>query len=149
MYRLTLATTERPLSQGRKQEIRDHLEVLAPGTNATGQDLLRIRPGETFPDEELTKLRTVKLPRIVPGTATAEFFLEIAPGPKVEDAKFVSGSEELKPAEDILNLNHVTFEMAFPKGSSARVVRRGLLACTPLSGCELVMLPLDSVRSVN
>jgi hypothetical protein len=97
--------------------------------------------------DDLSAVRTTKLPRVVQGQATAEFFLLFAPGGRVEEVKFVSGSEKLKSAGKTLLVTK--FDVPFPDGSDARVVRRGMLSCFPISGCDLVFLTLDQVKSVD
>jgi hypothetical protein len=97
--------------------------------------------------DELSKIRTVKLKRLLPGTATAEFFLLFGPGPKLEDVSFISGSEKLKPAAD--GLYDAEYKVAFPMGSAAHLVRRALVMCSPVSGCMAVLYTPDSVHSVN
>jgi len=62
--------------------------------------------------EELSQVRTFKLDRIIPDTASAEFFLLFGPGSRVEELKFASGSEKLKAADKVLS--SATFEIRFP-----------------------------------
>src|SRR5438045_9125649 len=62
--------------------------------------------------EELSRLRTVKLPRIVPGSANAELMLLFGQGSKLDGVKFVSGSDKLKSADKLLNATK--FDMSFP-----------------------------------
>ena len=50
--------------------------------------------------------------RIIPDTASAEFFLLFGPGSRVEELKFASGSEKLKAADKVLS--SATFEIRFP-----------------------------------
>jgi hypothetical protein len=92
-------------------------------------------------------MRSTKLARLVPGSATAEFFFLFGPGPKVQDVMFIRGSEELRTKGNTLATT--SFNMPFPNGSDARLVRRGILGCYPSSGCSLVMLTPSSVRSPN
>lgn len=92
---------------------------------------------------ELSEQRTIKLPRIA-RQASAEFFLLFAPGVKVEDTRFISGSEQLRSAGKMLS--ELKFKIAFPEGSSARLVRRGILACFPLTGCSFVLIPPESTQ---
>jgi hypothetical protein len=106
-------------------------------------DLLRRDPNGS----ELSQLRTIKLKRLVPGTATAEFFLLFSPGPKVESVEFISGSERLKSGERALS--EAGFQVAFPAGSSARLVRRAIVMCSDVSGCNAVLFTPDSVHSVK
>jgi tetratricopeptide (TPR) repeat protein len=144
MYRLALKTLEGRIPVDRQEEIGMRLQELAPG-QPTGAVLGS--PGGVSLTEQLTKQRTVRLPKIVDSTASAEFFVAIGAGPKIEEVKFVDGADELRPAEKFLSA--ATYPLEFPSGSSARIVRRGLLDCRPSSGCEFVLLPIDSVTSVN
>jgi tetratricopeptide (TPR) repeat protein len=140
MYRLAVAA---PDSGGLAKDVvrqrLDHLGVKAP---TSPLDAFRDRSGD-----ELSQLRSVKLKRLIPGSATAEFFLLFGPGPKLEDVAFVSGSEKLKSAGDVLY--DTKFQVAFPTVSSARLVRRAIVMCSPVSGCEAVLYTPNSVRSVN
>jgi tetratricopeptide (TPR) repeat protein len=147
MYRLALVAPE--LYGGSWDQTRHRLEHLTgtkapatPGASCVGFIACHDSSGG-----ELSQLRSAKLKRLVPGSATAEFFLLFSPGPKLEDVQFISGSEKLKSAGDALSEAH--FQITFPKGSSARLVRRAILACSGLTGCEAVLLTPDSVNSVK
>jgi hypothetical protein len=87
---------------------------------------------------DLNKLRTFALPRIVNGTASANFFVLLSPDGKVE-AKFVSGAESLKPAEKALT--RVNYKFIFPDHGPERIANNALLGCYPYSGCSLVFTP--------
>lgn len=95
--------------------------------------------------EELSRLRTTTLNRIVRGSASAEFFILFAPGPKVEDVKFISGSEKLQSAGDVLR--STTFRVVFPDNAPARLLRKGVLACFQITGCSFVLFPPE--RSIT
>ena len=97
--------------------------------------------------DELSQMRTFKLPRLVPKSVSGEFFLLIGPGSKVEDVKFVSGSAE--PESSAKALRAVDFKLPFPDEGPARVLRRGILSCYEYSGCSFVLYNLEDVRSVN
>lgn len=143
MYRLALAAGPAAALAPSSVETRQHLEHL------TGKPDSKIVPparNDTYA-AEVSQLRTVKLQRLVPGEATAEFFLLFTPGPNVSDAKFVSGSEKLRSATAVLS--KTKFKVAFPEGSSARLVRRAILMCSPVSGCEVALFTPNSVRSVE
>lgn len=142
-YRLALATFGGHGFDDSKDEIRHRIEHLT-GTKAPGL-LQQLSNGSS--GSELSQLRSVKLKRVVPGSATAEFFLLFSPGPKIEDAQFINGSEKLKSAGDALS--EAKFRVTFPEGSSARLVRRAMLMCSSVSGCEAVLLTPDSVNSVK
>jgi len=143
MYRLALAIPEAHAPGGSWEETRHRLEHLTDAKAPTAMGLPRGDPSGS----ELSELRSVKLKRLVPGSATAEFFLLFSPGPKVEDVEFISGSEELKSAGHVLS--ETNFQVAFPDGSSARLVRRAILMCSSISGCEAVLFTPDSVKSVK
>ncbi len=144
MYHFALETTERRVTGSRADAIRARLKVLDPEGDYSS---IQLQHRTYTPGDQLTNDRTVKLARIVPGTVQADFFLLFGPGPKVEDAEFVSGSDELKPAIEVLS--STTFQVVFPKGSTARILRRAMLMCTEVTGCSAVLYPLNSVRSIN
>ncbi len=143
IYRLALSTPEAHAPSGSWDETRHRLEHLTGEKAPTGIELLRGDPNGS----ELSNLRTVKLKRLVPDSATAEFFLLFSPGPKVEDVKFISGSDELKSAGH--TLSEASFQAAFPEGSSARLVRRAILMCSKVSGCNAVLFTPESANSVK
>jgi hypothetical protein len=96
----------------------------------------------------LQELRTVKLGKLAKKHASAEFYLLFAPGPKVVDVKFISGSEELSDAGKTLAA--AKFQVPFPEDGDAQIIRRGILDCEPeLPGCVFALIPLNSVRSVK
>ena len=144
MYRLALATPEAHPPGGSWDETRRRLERLTGTKAPTAMDLLRADPN----GNELSQLRSVKLKRLVPGSATAEFFLLFSPGPKVEDVQFISGSENLRSAGQAA-LSQANFQVAFPEGSSARLVRRAIVMCSSFTGCAAVLFTPDSVNSVK
>jgi len=92
-------------------------------------------------------MRTIKLKSQVAGLGTAEYFMLIAPGPKITDVMFISGSEKLKGVSEALKA--AKFEMPFPPGSSAVLLRRAIVMCSAVSGCQAVLYPPNSVRSVK
>jgi tetratricopeptide (TPR) repeat protein len=145
MYRLAAATPEGRVAAGDKP--RKHLEHLGIKVPTTP---LLIASGDRSGDE-LSSLRTVTLKNLPPTNATdgatAEFFLLFDPSGKVEEASFISGSNSLRAATD--SLTEAKYEVAYPEGSSARIVRRGILMCSKISGCQLVLYTPSSVDAVN
>ncbi len=96
--------------------------------------------------------RTFKLPRFLSGTESAEFFVLLASDGKsktfkVEDVKFVSGSDKMKLQGK--QLKTIDFKVPAPDDVPARFVRRGILGCYQYTGCSFVLLDPGSVRSVN
>src|SRR5262249_49907470 len=90
------------------------------------------------PGRELGEQRSVYLPKLSKKSGSAEFFVEFSPN-KVEDVQFIRGEESLKNAADALR--KVNFNMHFPKDSQARLIRRGILACTEvMDKCQFTLL---------
>jgi hypothetical protein len=96
---------------------------------------------------DLGETRTFTIERIIKETSNADFFLLIGPGSKVEDVKFISGSEELKKGESALR--KMNLKVPFPDDGPSRLVRRGILSCYPVTGCSFVLYNVGDVHSVN
>jgi len=140
MYRLALAAALAWPNRPDMAETRARLSHL--GGRATSGPFNLPLGGE-----ELSRLRTVKLPRIVPGSASAELMLLFAQGSKLDGVKFVSGSDKLKSAEKLLSATK--FDMRFPEDGPTRVVRRAILGCYSASGCSLVFMPAENFSPIN
>ena len=98
--------------------------------------------------EELGRMRTIKLSRLIEKHVTAEFFVLFSPGAKVEEVKFIKGDEELQAATQALA--SARYEVPFPNGGPTRLVRRGILACyRGAPDCSFVLFTPDTVHSVN
>jgi tetratricopeptide (TPR) repeat protein/transglutaminase-like putative cysteine protease len=141
MYRFALAasTPETQMSGDDFKETRKRLARLTSETiDASGSSRNGIN---------LYHMRLIGLPRFIPGRFSAEFFLLFGPGPKLEDVKFISGSQNLKGAGKVLT--SAKFPVTFPDGSSARLLRRAMVMCVPVSGCQVLLLTPDQVHSVN
>jgi Tfp pilus assembly protein PilF len=96
--------------------------------------------------------RTFKLPRFQPGTESAEFFVLLVSDEKsktfkVEDTKFISGSDKMKSQGK--QLKNIDFNVPAPSGEPARFVRRGILGCYEYTGCSFLLLDPASVHSLN
>jgi TonB family protein len=87
--------------------------------------------------EELSWMRTTKLPKITDTSGSADFHVLIAPSGKVEDAAFVGGSELLRNAAK--TLQEMSFTESLPGNSTAYLRRRGVLSCD--SACTFVFYP--------
>lgn len=113
---------------------------LRNGGDSIAADLKRlgVQPDAMNAQSDLNKIRTFTLPRIVNGTASANFFVLLSPDGKVE-VKFVSGAESLKPAEKALT--RVNYKFVFPDHGPERIANNALLGCYPYSGCSLVFTP--------
>jgi tetratricopeptide (TPR) repeat protein len=103
------------------------------------KDIRRLGGKLESPDfrDDLNHARTFKIPRVVSGTASAEFFVLIGPGDKVE-AKFISGSDSLKSVQKMLESTN--FNVKFPDDHPTRILRRGILGCYQYTGCTFVLL---------
>jgi Tfp pilus assembly protein PilF len=143
MYRLALAASGPHSTDVASEATRRRLAHLSgskvPAPSAFARDT-------SF--AELSQLRTVKLKRLLPGSESAEFFILLGPGAKVESVHFISGSEKLKLAAEQV-LPDTTFPVSFPKTSSARLVRRAIVNCSPVSGCQAVLLTPSTVKLAN
>jgi len=131
-------------------ETHGRLEKLA-GDEKQIQSLLKRDYGA-----ELSEMRTVKLGKLLKESASAEFFVLLAPGgggasgepAKVEGVRFVSGSEKLRPLAEALRSAH--YPVAFPDDTPTKLVRRGILSCSATTAeCVFVLLTPDLVNSVN
>lgn len=140
MYRVAYANIPATMGPGFQTQ---KVPAFASDVKTLEEDMKRL--GETpkpsvFP-ADLNEQRTVKLSRLVSGTASAEFFVVFGPGKKVE-AKFISGSDALKGATK--ELETAKFNVPFPDEHPTKILRRGILACYPSSGCNFVMMPTSA-----
>jgi tetratricopeptide (TPR) repeat protein/transglutaminase-like putative cysteine protease len=88
--------------------------------------------------EELSLMRTIKLPTITTEKANADFDVLIHSG-KIEKVHFISGSDTLRTAGD--TLEKTSFKQTFPPESSLAVIRKGTLSCSEKT-CSFVFYPL-------
>lgn len=70
------------------------------------------------------------------------------PGVKVDAVKFISGADDLKLAGKALE--RADFVLKLPETNSLKLVRRGILMCSPIAeGCNFTLLTADSVHSAE
>jgi len=142
-YRLSFGTGSRSLGPSDEvneiHEIRALHEHLSRGSagNFGGIEL----------SKELTRMRTFKLPRLIAGSASAEFFVLLGPNAKIKDARFINGSEKLKQSRK--SILSISLPIQFPDGGPTHVVRRGSVDCSQQTGCSLSLLLPGDVNSVN
>jgi len=124
-------------------------ETLSPdpsGTDSITTSLAALKakgvtPSAAGTNQDLARMRTISLPKTANGTA--DFFVLVA-GDKVEDVHFISGDEALKGAAQ--ELMKADFSGQLPRGSSAKLVRRGMLNCyAAASQCQFTLLLPQSV----
>jgi TonB family protein len=92
--------------------------------------------------EELSRMRSLELPKITKETANADFYVVLAAG-KIEKANFLKGSDLLHDATD--SLKKARFEEPVPPNSTMRLLRKGILSCSSYTGCSFVFYPLSVV----
>jgi len=144
LYRIPLSS-QLPLSQYKTEQdaAQEDLDHLTRGTKSQGTaDASDIAIHE----------RTFKLPRFLPGTESAEFFVLLASDGKsktfkVGDVKFITGSDKMKLQGK--QLKTIDFNVPAPDDAPTHFVRRGILGCYQYSGCSFVLLDPASVQSVN
>jgi tetratricopeptide (TPR) repeat protein/transglutaminase-like putative cysteine protease len=125
-------------------ETRARLIVLLGGNAGIDELVAKSKP-------ELTKIRIFPAGDLLKENARADFFVLLSPGgknPKVEAAKFISGSQDLRPFAE--KLRATDFGPMFPDASPVKIVRRGTLACSAASGaCSFTLTLPEDVRTLN
>jgi Flp pilus assembly protein TadD len=100
---------------------------------------------------ELAQLRTLQVGKSLDVEANGEFFVILAPGvksAKVDAVQFVSGSAQLRSFGD--HLRSLDYGSVFPDNSPVRIIRRGILSCSKVTGnCIFVLILPEDVRTVN
>jgi tetratricopeptide (TPR) repeat protein/transglutaminase-like putative cysteine protease len=124
----------------------------APGTRARLAALLgdekRIDALVSKSKDELVAMRTISLGPLLKENATADFFVILTNGGKVDGVRFISGSEKLRGFAD--KLSAATYPVVFPDDTPTKLIRRGTLSCSAATGnCNFVLLSADTVTSVN
>jgi hypothetical protein len=109
------------------------------------REIHRLPNGEwtKTPSEQLTQMRTAKFGKLPSLSGSAEFAIVFAPG-KIESVEYVSGEESMESLTGKIKAAH--YEVEFPAGSKARILRRAQLSCTPSAGCMAVLMPPANAR---
>jgi tetratricopeptide (TPR) repeat protein len=102
--------------------------------------------------DELQKVRTIDLGKVAKATGNADFFVLLSRGAgsaaTVESVKFVNGDEKLKSFSEALRT--ADYHVTFPDDTPVKVLRRGVLSCSTLTGnCMFVLMLPDDVRTVD
>ncbi len=145
IFRMTMSKQLSPDGYGTElAAAKENLAHLAGGTSKSNS--------RDDASDLVVRERTFKLPRFLPGTESAEFFVLLASDGKskafkVEDVKFISGSDKMKLQGK--QLKGIDFKVPAPDDVPARFVRRGILGCYQYTGCSFVLLDPSSVQSVN
>lgn len=142
LYELALAA-QGPLQFGRAkmilkqtEEIRRHYEHLAGKSKP--MEIRRLPNGEwsLTPQEELSRMRKIRVAIPSAPSASAEVSIVFTPA-SITAVHYVSGDEAIKKVFD--KLQTAKYNVAFPSGSNAVIVRRATVMCTRASGCDVVL----------
>ncbi len=134
---------------GRKQEAIHTYALALNGTSPvpdTEGRLAALADGSADAEElaqaarpELVALRTVRLRATLKLDVASEVQVLLAPGPKVEDVRFIDGPDAVRRLGDAIR--GATFPVAFPDSDAIKLPRRGLLTCTAAKGeCSVVLI---------
>jgi hypothetical protein len=92
-------------------------------------------------DNASSLMRTAKFGKVPNLSGSAEFTIVFVPG---ENRVYVSGEESLKALTEKIKAAH--YQVEFPAGSQAKLLRRAELSCFPLSGCMAALMPTDKAQ---
>jgi tetratricopeptide (TPR) repeat protein len=133
-YALALAAS-RPAS-----DVRSHLATLLGDPSKVDSVVDAHRT-------QLTEMRTVRLDATSPTGATAEFLILFTAPATVENVRFVSGDEALRPMADVVR--GTSFSRMFPDDGPAKILRRGVVGCTVAGGCALTLILPNDAKPVK
>lgn len=135
-YQLSLAANHDQPDTRKRLENLGGAEEEAPVTLRRGKPT---GPPRGSLEDELSQMRTTRLPELPTRMATAEFFLLFSPA-GVQDVRFIKGDEVLKTATTTLGKVH--YPMTFPGQGPEKIVRRGILSCSKYTtpSCTFVLL---------
>ena len=148
IYRIALQAGPQALEgAGELTVARKHLRQLLGPAAKSQED-----PNMVTTSNQISRLSMYKLPRIVQKSASAEFFVlftsDLKTGTfKVQDVKYISGSEVLKASGRLLT--SLSYDAPAPDSRPTRFVRRGILGCYEYTGCSFVLIEPSVVRSVD
>jgi tetratricopeptide (TPR) repeat protein len=121
-------------------ELKLRMDALA----AKGVHVDLQQPADTL----LAKQRMLDLPLLVNTSGSAEYFL-LASGGKVTAIQAVAGDDALRgfgpQLQKAIDTNHTLLQ--WPKGSTASLLRRGVLSCSSLThSCQFVLYRLQDTQ---
>src|SRR5262249_31878471 len=156
-YELALAALEasplvfRPGDASRRESLTK--EITARYEKLTGKkpgirESLRLPNGQwtKTPAEQITQLRALPLGKQTRLSGAAEFTVVFAPG-KIESVNYLSGEKSLNAL--IEKIKRGSFQVEFPAGSQAKILRRTQVGCFPVSGCTVVLMPVSAAIGPN
>ena len=114
-----------------------------------GHDTLVVpQSGQKLPFEEIQDMRRTKLGKLSSKPGSAEFFVLVVPGGRIEDVKFISGDEQIRPLSKVLA--SLKLKAPLPDEVPVKLVRRGVLVCEGGNlGCDFTLFTVDSVHSTE
>ena len=130
-----------------KNDIKQHYqELMGKSADPEEAPVTLKRGGRDFgPEDELSRSRTHKLSSAAHSSGSATFSVVLSPG-KIDDVKFVSGDEKLKPMASEIASSKVRAD--FPNSDAVRLTRHGILVCGSV-GCDFTLLLPDSARATE
>jgi tetratricopeptide (TPR) repeat protein len=144
-YRLVVKSMAHPNLPPNYAEMKTEMEGRVAALTKAG---VHDKPGPHVQQggDEVAALRTYTIPSPLQGQyASADFALLLGDN-HAEDVRFVKGDESLKKATP--GLLAATYRAPLPAGSKAKVLRRGIVACTTGSKtCLLVLLPAAQAQT--
>lgn len=154
-----LAQIDEQLGQKARAIHEYALALAAPGSlPETRAKLILLLGGNTQIDTlveqalpDLAALRRIPAGKLDAEDVQADFLILLSPGEKsarVEDVKFIGGSDRLKPfSERLLSLD---YGVVFPNRTPVKLVRRATLACAAKSGdCTLTMIRPEDLAAAT
>jgi hypothetical protein len=60
----------------------------------------------------------------------------------MEQTKFLEGPDEMRSLDNAIAA--AKFDVPFPDDAPTHLVRQGIVHCGPISGCRLVLMPLEA-----
>lgn len=120
---------------GSLPETRAKLTLLLGGNTEIDSLVEQARP-------DLAALRRIPAGKLDAEDVQADFLILLSPGEKsarVEDVKFIGGSDRLKPFSE--HLRSLDYGVVFPNRTPVKLVRRATLACAAKTGdCTLTLI---------
>ncbi|MBI2681869.1 MAG: DUF3857 domain-containing protein [Acidobacteriales bacterium] len=93
----------------------------------------------------LTEERTLKLPQLERTFMSADYFFLFTPS-GLAGFKKVSGAD-IRGIDKAIQ--DAKWRIPFPPGSATRILRRGIVVCSNISGCNLVLQQADDVKDLE
>lgn len=143
-YRLGAKSLSSPHPPPHSVHLKQEMEARIEALKAEG---VREKPvsGTQPGGDELGAMRTYTVPSPLKGEYASADFLLLLGDNRAEEVRFLKGAESLRPAETLLAKTE--FHSPLPADSHAKILRRGILACTTGSKeCLLVLVPPGEAR---